>query len=217
MIPALAVLLAFTPVRTAETVPRGATVLHLAAGLSLLKLDLPSLPVFPLVLTGDAELAHGVADGVDVRVRYTTQLGVAHRVGPEVRARVLRGRRWALGARVFPSVHLTGAAQRGVDHGGDVSTQGALLGTYRMGFGAVTLEAGATVQWLFFSDIMGRSELDAVPYLAFVDLALEVEWPTSPTANLGVRLELSVPTAPDDPFAVLGTYPRVVFGGSFGL
>ena len=35
--------------------------------------------------------------------------------------------------------------------------------------------------------------------------------------NLTLRLEASVPQAPDDPFTVLGVYPRLLVGCSFGI
>ncbi len=207
---------AVTPVRTAETVPPGFAMFHAAGGFTLLRVDLPGVPVAP-VLTGDLELAWGVTRGLDLRARYSTQLGLVHRLGPEARARLLGGAEWAVGARVYPSVQFVGAAQDDVDVGGDVSTFAGLLATVRFDDLAVTVDAGATVQWLLFEDIDGRSFVDDVPYLAQVDVAFELEWATAPSGNYALRLELTIPTAPDDPFTVLGVVPRLLFGGSFAL
>lgn len=212
----LALVCSVTPVQTAETVPPGAAMMHAAGGFALLRVDIPGVPVAP-VLIGDLQFAWGVTQGVDVRVRYSTQLGLVHRLGPEVRGRIVGGEGWAFGARVFPSVQLVGAAQDDVDVGGDVSTYVGLLGTLRLDDVAITADAGATVQWVLFEDIDGRQFVDDVPYLATADVALEVEWAVSPTGNYAVRLEVSIPTAPDDPFNVLGFVPRLTFGGSFGL
>jgi len=172
----LATLLLFTPVQTAETVPAGENMLHLDGGFALLRVDVPAVPVVPL-LTGDLVIAHGLAEGVDLRGVYQTTLGLTHRLGPEARARVLHGDGWAIGARLF----------------------------------------GATVQWLFFERVEGNTFVDDAPYLAFVDVAFGVEHATSRDTNLAVQLEVAIPTAPDDPFAVLGVYPRLTVGGSFAL
>lgn len=210
----LASLLVLTPVQTAETVPAGRTMLHLDGGFALLRVDVPALPVVPL-LTGDLVLAHGLADGIDLRGVYRTTLGLTHRLGPELRARLVRGDGWAVGARLLPSVKFVGSERDEFDWGGDVSTTAAALGTVRVDGTALTVEAGATVQWLFFERIEGNTHVDRVPYLAFVELGVGVEHPTSRDTNLAVSLEVSIPTAPDDPFSVLGVYPRLTVGGSF--
>ena len=212
----LTLFVAVTPMRTAETVPDGAAMMHAAGGFTVLRVDLPGVPVAP-VLTGDLELAWGLANGFDLRARYSTVLGLVHRLGPESRLRLLAGPGWAASIRLYPSVQFVGAAQDGVDIGGDVSTFGGLLATIRFDTLAVTVDAGATVQWLLFEDIDGRTFIDDVPYLAQVDLAVELEWATAPSGNYALRLELTVPTAPDDPFTVAGVVPRLLFGGSFGL
>lgn len=213
---AAAIVLSATPVRTAETVPRGVTVLHMDGGLALVRVALPSLPFFPIP-SGDLEIAHGIVPGLDVRGRYTTYLGVAHRLGPELRVRALQVGVFSLGARLFPSAYVVGAAHNGVDVAGDVSTQAALLATVRGAPGALTLDAGATVQWVQFASLRGMQRVDASPYLAFVDLALEAERPISPGANLTLRLELGISLTPNDPFAFFGLYPRLLFGGNFRL
>jgi hypothetical protein len=213
---ALAAMLLLVPVQTAETVPAGRTMLHLDGGFALLRIDVPGFPVAP-VLTGDLELAHGLTDWLDLRGRYTTHLGLVNRLGPELRARVVHAGGWSVAARLFPSAQLVGSEQDGIDYGGDVSTLFGLLGTHRFDDLAVTLEAGATVQWLLFEHIADRAHVDSVPYFAFVDVALGVEWPTSDDTNLAIRLEAGIPAAPDDPFTVLGIYPRITAGGSFAL
>jgi hypothetical protein len=211
----LATLLLFTPVRTAETVPAGRTMLHLDGGLALLRIDIPALPIAP-VLTLDLELAHGVTDYLDLRARYTTHLGLVHRLGPEARVGLFDASGRSLAVRVYPSAQLVGTGQDDeLDLGGDVSTLFGALATQRIADVAVTLEAGVTVQWLLFENLDGRTHTDTDPYLAFVELALGIEWATSPDTNLAVQLEAAVPTAPDDPFTVLGLYPRLTLGGSF--
>ena len=212
----LAILTAVTPVRTAETVPAGKVMLHAAGGFNLLDIGIPGVPFAP-VLTGDLEIAWGLLSGLDLRGRYSTQLGLIHRLGPEVRFRFAGGDAWAVGARLHPSVQVAGAANDGVDVGGDVSTYAGALGTVRFGEVAVTLDAGVTVQWLLFEDIDGRRFTDTEPYLAFGDVAVEVEWARRTEGNYSLRLELAVPTAPDDPFTVLAVFPRLVFGGNFAL
>lgn len=81
----------------------------------------------------------------------------------------------------------------------------------------VTLDVGLTVDWLVYERFGGRTAVDDRPYLAAGDVAVAVEWPTRPGQSLFVRAEAHVPTAPDDPSAVGGVVPRVVFGGAFGL
>jgi hypothetical protein len=209
-------LFAILPVRTAETVPAGTTALHLDAGFLLVHLGYPVAPIAP-ILTGGVELATGLGDGVDLRARYETHLGALHRVGPELRVRALATDAFVLGARLHPSAQIGGAWQDGADVAGDVSTETALLGTHRRGAWAFTLEAGVTIQWLVFEQVDGASDADTRPYLAFYDLAMEVEVGVRRGATLGARLEVAIPTAPDDPFATFGVVPRLVAGGSFGL
>lgn len=212
----LATLLVLLPVRTAETVPAGTTMLHLDGGFSLVRLDVPALPVAP-ALTGTLELAHGITDWLDLRGRYVTHLGLIHRLGPELRAGIVDDAGWSLAARVHPSAQIVGSGQEEIDLGGDVSTTFAILGTRREGTLAITLDVGVTVQWLLFERIAGRAFVDDVPYLGFVDAGLGIEWATSAETNLSVQLEVAVPTAPDDPFTVLGVAPRLTAGGSFEL
>lgn len=212
LIPAVA----WTPAHTAEALPHGVTVLYAIGGFTPLRVDLPSLPVFP-VLTGDVELAWGVGSRADLRLRYSTQLGLVHRLGPELRATGVRSEHFSLAARLHPSTQFSGAFQDGVDYGGDVATLVGCIATWRWARGAITAEAGATAQWLVYEHIGGRTHIDSASYLSSFDIALEHEWPTRAGQSLSLRLELAIPTAPDDPFTVLGVIPRAMFGGSFGL
>lgn len=240
-----ALAVAFAPMQTAETVPRGRLMLSLTAGLALQQVGLPSLPVFP-VLTGEVELAWGVDDGIDVRLRYGTYLGLVHRIGPELRLRLFGGARFTVAARLHPSVRLSGspnartelcaareagatAEDGGTSVAGDFTTQTSLLFTLRTrrgdsprgsdpgGPAAVTVEVGLATQWILYAHRCGRTVVDAAPYPAWVDLALVVERPIRPQVNLTLRIELGVSLTPDDPFAVRGLYPRVLLGGNFGL
>ena len=59
---------ALVPMRSAETLPPGATRLHLNGGLSIIRIDLPSLPVVEVRLGGhqdevrQAQVAHDAGD-----------------------------------------------------------------------------------------------------------------------------------------------------------
>jgi hypothetical protein len=104
-----------------------------------------------------------------------------------------------------------------VDYAGAISTDAALLATLRRPRFALTLDAGATVQWSVFQSLAGQRRIDSAPYPAYVNLALSAEVPRGPRRNLVIRLETSVSLVPDDPFAVLGMYPRILAAGNFGL
>jgi hypothetical protein len=212
----LAQVLAWTPATSASTLPRGTRALTLAGGFTALRIDLPALPVFP-VLTGDAEVAWGVGARVDLRVRYSTHLGFIHRLGPELRVTAARAGGWSFGARLHPSAQFAGSFQSGVEYGGDVATLVGLVGSYRWGSGAVTVDAGLTVDWLVYEHFTDRTTVDDRPYLASGDVGLTVEWPVREGQSLVLRAEAHVPTAPDDPSTVGGVVPRVVFGGVFWL
>lgn len=193
-----------------EPVSPGETRLSLSGGFTVLRIQLPGIEVFP-ALTGDLEVHHGLFDGVDLRARYTTHLGLVHRLGPELRASLVSDEPFSLITRVFPSLQFTGAAQRGVDFGGEVSTLFGLGGAVSLGETKLIVEAGATVEWLVFQNIKGASHTDATPYLAFADFALMFEWPSSVFA----RLELAYSLSRGDPFTIFGFVPRVLFGTSF--
>jgi hypothetical protein len=209
------VLAAFTPVQTAECIPEDQVMIHVDGGFALLRLGVPALPVLP-VLTGELSVGRGIAELADLRVRYLTHLGLIHRLGPELRVRALGDGTWAVAGRLWATGQIVGTAQESLDLGGDVSTRATALATHRADFGAITAEAGVTVEWLVFEALEGRSTyVDSSPYLGFVELALGIEWPTADDGNLALRLEATVPTASDDPFTVLGVIPRLVFGGSF--
>lgn len=212
----LLVLAALASLQGATPAAKGTSSLRLAGGFSVLRVDLPGLPVIPL-LRGELELAHGLTDWLDLRARYATDLGVIHRLGPELRACVVGSDRWTLGLRLYPSVQVGGTAQDEVTYAGDVSTQAGLLGSWHLALGTITAEVGSSVEWLVFEQLDGGGIVDSVPYIAFTDLALGFEWRAGETSSYGVRLELRIPTAPDDPFTVLGGYPRLLFGSSFQL
>lgn len=206
----------WTPTHAAQSVPKEELRLHLEGGLSLIDLDVPTVPA-AYAMTGDIGVAYGLADWLDLRARYSTVLGLIHRIGPELRARVLDAGAVSGALRLHPSVQFAGAYEEDLDYGGDVSTLTSALLTYYGDTGAITVEAGATVQWLLFENLRGKSFADDVPYLAYVEFALGYEWTSAPGESLDLRLELSVPTAPDDPFTVLGVLPRALFGGSWVL
>jgi hypothetical protein len=165
----------------------------------------PALPPAPL-LTGDVHLAWSLGERVELRARYATHLGITHRLGPDLRVRALAAGAFWVGARLHPSFQIGGTPE---DLAGDVSTQAGLLA----GWGAITVEGGVTVQWLVF-DPAGS---DDDPYLAFVDVAVEGRRVLASGTALVARLEIAIPTAPDDPFAVLGVHPRVLFGAVWAL
>ncbi len=200
-------------VNTAETLPRGARAVDLEGGLLVLNILLPPLPYFP-VLTGDAVVGWGLADGLDARVRYQTHAGLVHRLGPELRGRVLRAGAFSLAARLWPSAAIAGAYQDEVDLGVDLSTLFGAVATWRGAPWALSLDAGLTMQWLLYERFSGEGRLDDTPFPAFVELALSFEWPLAPDVDLTARLEHAVPLAPDDPFVIFGGYPRMLVGGS---
>jgi hypothetical protein len=198
----------------ADPAPVGVTGWEASAGLALVAIHVPDLPVFP-ALTGGVAAERGLSDAVDLGVRYTTWLGYDHRIGPTTGVRVVDVGPWALGARAHPWVRVAGTAQHGVDLGGDVSTQTALALTRATSRFAWTVDAGTTVQWVLFERLDGVGFVDGKPWLATVDVAAEVAWPDRWAEALAVRLEVGIPRAPDDPIAVLGVRPRLVFAGNF--
>jgi hypothetical protein len=214
VIVALVTVLAGVPVHTAATLPAGETALHLQGGFTLLDIGVPALAVLP-VLTGDAELAHGLAPGLDVRARYTTHLGIVHRLGAELRVEAFGDGSLIGGARVFATGSIGGAANDGVDAGGDVATTFAVLLTARDEHVAFTLDSGITMQWLVY-ELADGNRVDAVPYFYSVDVAIELEW-LSENGSLSARIEATIPTAPSDPFTLGGVVPRLLFGGSLLL
>jgi len=185
----------------------GAFTLHLLGGFAVSDV-VPALPPAPL-LTGEVQVGYGLSDAFELRARYATHVGLHHRLGLDLRAAFGTGA-WSVGARLEPSVRVGGTPE---DVAGDVSTQAALLLGWRDGPTAVTVEAGVTVQWLLWDP----AGVDDEPYFAFIDAAAQVEHALpSGTVLLG-RLELAVPRAPDDPFAVLGVHPRVLVGAAWRL
>jgi hypothetical protein len=204
------------PLQDAATRPAGTTGLEVHAGLSLVSIDVPALPVFPALTLGVA-VEHGLTDRLDLGARYTTWLGFDHRLGPELQLGLVQQQRWALGLRAHPWLRLAGTAQGTLSYGGDLSTASALVCTWRPGKLALTAEAGATVQWLLFERLQGQSYTDSRPWLATGDAALELAWADPRAQALALRLELGIPRAPADPLTVLGVRPRLVVAGHFGL
>jgi hypothetical protein len=145
------------------------------AGFSLLSIDVPMLPVFP-VLTGGVAVERGLSDRVDLGVRYTTWLGYDHRLGPELRVAAIRDEDWTAGVRTHPWLRIAGTAQGTLSYGGDLSTQTCVFATRTLDRTALTAEAGATVQWVLLERLEGASFVDPVPWLATADLALELAW-----------------------------------------
>ncbi len=209
MTPALATVLAVSQAVT------GQWELEIRGGFTVLDI-VPGVPPIPL-LTGDVRVGFSLAPGVELSGRYATTIGLVHRIGPELAVELTQDGPWAIGFRVHPSVRLSGATKDGIDIAGDVSTQGVAVVAFRRDGWALTAEAGVTVQWVLFQAIGGDTMVDADPYLAFYDMAVQGQWTSAPGTRLTVRLELSVPRAPDDPFAVWGMYPRALFGAEFDL
>lgn len=203
------------PLQDASTRPAHTTGYEVQAGFSLLDIDIPGLPVFPVTTIG-AAVEWGLTDHVDVGIRYTTWLGYDHRLGPELQLAVVRGDPWSVGVRAHPWARIAGAAQDGTSYGGDLSTQAAAVVTRRMTKTALTLEAGATTQWVLFEHLDGEGFVDTDPWLATIDGAVELAWADRWAKALAVRLEVGVTRAPDDPFSVLGVRPRLVVAGHFG-
>lgn len=214
MIVALVTVLAGVPVHSAATLPPGETSLHLQGGFTLLDIGVPALAVLP-VLTGDAELAHGLVPGLDLRARYTTHLGVVHRLGAELRVEAFDDGSLVGGARMFASGSIGGAANDDVDAGGDLATAFAVLLTARNEEVAFTLDTGISMQWLLY-ELADANRVDTVPYFYSVDVAIELEW-VSENGSLTARVEAVIPTAPSDPFTLGGLVPRLLFGGSLFL
>ncbi len=201
---------------TAETLPPGTSAVHLDGGLMVIGIQVPPLPYFP-VLTGDAEVGWGLVDGLDVRARYQTHAGLVHRLGPEVRGRILAAGGLSGAARVWATGSVAGAYEDELDAGGDLATLFGGVLTWRGAPGALSLDAGLQVQWLLYQDVAGDEVLDTTPFPAFVELALTADHPLHEDVTLSLRLEYAVPLAPDDPFTVFGGYPRLVMGGSWAL
>ncbi|MBX2799744.1 MAG: hypothetical protein KTR31_18845 [Myxococcales bacterium] len=207
--------LAVMPLQLAQTRPAGSWGWELHAGFSLLRIGVPSVPVLP-VLTGGAAAEVALGDHADLGVRYTTWLGFDHRLGPELQVGTSLGPDWGLGARVHPALRIAGTASETVELGGDVSVPASAVVSARLGRHWLTVEGGATVQLVLFERLEGVGFVDARPWLATVDVALELAWGSKHTRALATRLELAIPTAPNDPLSVGGVRPRLVLSGHFG-
>jgi hypothetical protein len=213
---ALIPLLMALGVQTAETLPPGTSAVYFGGGVLVLGIQVPVVPVLP-IFTLDAEAGWGLGDGLDLRARYRTYAGLAHRAGPEVRGRVLKSGAFSAALRIWPNAAFAGARQEELDVGGDVATLFGGLATWRAPWGALTAEAGLQVEWLLYEKVGDQTSVDTTPFPAFVELALVGERRLHDDVTLSLRLEYARPLAPDDPFVVLGGYPRLLFGGAFAL
>jgi hypothetical protein len=174
---------------------------------------LPALPPAP-ILTGELSLAWPLGERVTLGGRYATNLGVQHRLGPELRIAAMTLGPVSLGLRLHPSASLAGTPD---DVAGDLATLAAITAEWRRGALRLALEGGVTVEWLVYEHIGGDTRVDDAPYLASVDVAAAAAWTLASGVTLVARLELGIPQAPDDPFAVLGVYPRLLAGASWRL
>lgn len=214
MIAALALPLAFVAVDAATTVPTAATRFMLTGSLVLVsprEAGMSALPLPALTLT----LAHGLGDRADLRLHYDTVLGLAHRLGVEVRATVARSDRWAFGTALTASAMVYMVPYQGLYTGGDVSTHASAMVTGRVGSAAVTLDAGVTAQWMVFTDAGQRLLTDLRPRVSYANLGARVEWARSPGRTYALGIDISVPVDRNDPIAWNGAFPRLTFGGTW--
>lgn len=211
---------ALSPMRSALTVPAHKTRLHLHGGLSIVRIDLPSLPVLP-IFTGGAEVAHGVTSFLDLRLWLRSDLGLVNRLGGELRVRAFSNHRIAIGARIAPSAQLAGSIgqrNKDADYSGDFSTEASLLVSILHRRLALTADAGLSVQWAMYESMQGQRRTDITPLPRYVNLAVEAEWTRRNTQqNLTLRLEINPSLIAGDPFSIYGVFPRLLIGSSFGL
>ncbi len=203
-----------SPVRTADTLPPEARVLHLAGGLLLLNIDISTVPPLP-VFAAEASAGFGLVEGLDLRATYETELGLTHRLGPELRGRLWKGGGFAVGARLAPTAEVAGAFEEGTDFATILATRGGLLSSLFTPFGAFTFDAALDLQLYIYSDIDGVESSHAGAFPAYVDLALDWERALDEEANLFIRVEYGLPLSPDTPHTVLGGFPRLLAGGNF--
>lgn len=198
--------------------PAPTDALEATGGFALVGLAVPGLAALPVV-SGDLawhhRMASSVASSVELGLRYRTHLGAVHRLGPELRGALAVADGWSIGGALYPSASLTGAWQDGVDAGGDVATLAMASVAWELGGEVLRAEGGVSVEWLLWEHIAGRGALDAAPYLAYYEAAIEWRHGLGDDAWLSLRGEAAVPFD-EDPYAPWGLYPRVVFGGGFG-
>lgn len=184
-------------------------------GFALVDLAVPGAPPIPVV-SGDVSWHRRLVDGLWLGARYRTHLGAVHRLGVELDGGWPVRAGWSIGGRVFTSASVAGAWQDGLDAGGDLASTGLLTVTWGGLDGhQIGLEGGLTVEWLLWSHIADRSTVDAAPYPAYLELALDWRWALHDTAWLTLRGEVARPVDVD-PYAPGGVYPRATFGGGFG-
>lgn len=188
-------------------------------GFALVDLAVPVAPPLP-VFSGDVSWHHHPSEWLAFGARYQTHLGAVHRLGPEVITEWPIGAGFGLGARVFASGSLAGAWQEDVDAGGDLATTAMASVAWhipsRDGIrDSLRLEGGATIEWLLWEHIAGRSAVDVAPYPAYAELAAEWRHGLHADAWLTLRGDVSLPLDAD-PYAPWGLYPRLTFGGGFG-
>lgn len=212
MILALAVPLAFMAADSASTTAPPGNAFVLTGGMVLTAP--PQMGVMPLPLLS-AQLAHGLSERLDLRVHYDSVVPCVHRVGVELRARLWGDHAWALAIGVEPSAEIIAVPYRGLYSGGDVSTSATALLTRSWSSASLTIEAGTTVQWMVFDGGNGRFLTDTRPHLTWFDFGARVEWAHGAGRTFLLGLDVSVLLDRDDPLALLGMFPRVVFGGSW--
>ncbi len=193
-------------------VPAGVASLALAGGAVLTTPRDAGIDALPLPFLS-ARLVRGLSRSFDLRVRYDTVLGLAHRLGLELRATLWRSERWALAASVAPSAQVVLMPFHGLYTNGDVSTHASLLSTVRTASMALTFEAGATAQWLTIDHAGQRTFVDSRPGVTYLDAGARLEWRVSPWRTLLLGVDVSVSTSREDPLG--GTYPSVFFGGTW--
>jgi len=207
--------LSLLSLQDAHTLPARSSAWSARSGFALLRIDVPSIPVVP-VLTGGVAAERGLTDAVDLGIRYQTDLGYNHLLGPELQIRALKGGNWAAGFHTMAFVRIAGTTEEGLSLGGEASTLASAVVGWRGPRSGLVVGAGPNLQWLLFERLDGEGFVDALPWLASVDFSVEYAWATPWAKALSVRLEAAIPRAPDDPFRVLGAHPRVLFGGHFG-
>lgn len=189
-------------------------------GFALVDLAVPVAPPLP-VFSGDVSWHSAPMTWLAWGARYRTHLGAVHRLGPEVVVDAPIGSGFSVGGRLFVSGSLAGAWQEDVDVAGDVATTAMASLAWHDAidgdgiWNSLRVEGGATVEWLLWSHIAGRSAVDAAPYPAYAELAAEWRHGLHAAAWLTLRADVALPLDLD-PYAPWGVYPRLTFGGGFG-
>ena len=209
-------MLAFTPVDSAETLPRATSAVLLAPGLQITHPDLDGVPFVPLPMLS-AQFVKGLGARADLRIRYDTVALFTHRVGAELRVRLARGQAWSFAVGIEPNTQQVILPYQGTYTGGDISTQVSAIVTRRWSSVALTLDANATVQWMVFGQSTGGEMFDARPHLAYIDVGARLEWDRGPGRTMMLGVDLCVPLDRDDPLGLAGLLPRVTLGWTWSL